>query len=450
MRSLLILCVAASLSGCVIDSQNPPPAGRFYFPTGIVHVPSTADEDGTLYVASSNFDKRYSHGTVTSLKLNALRSAATPLPALGAAAALTQLDDLSSAIVDSVEIQNFAGEMRAYALSNGSTRLFIPARDEGGLFHVIDAAPDGTMTCYQDPTMKDCRVNALSLQDWNTSAKQTVKPRAPEPSGVALSSTGEVFVTHIQPADSPVGSRENFESYLVRLDGNNPSVGEGSFTSIGQGDSTGGYAVAVGQRYAYVTGRFGAPSVRMVDRQVGGRVLTTSIEGSPFVADSFNVLEGRGIALSSDERRVYLVARYPDSLVVMDVDDAAGDFPRLRVVNAVTLPQGPNELAVIERAGRGALVLITCTAAGVVVVFDEDLGALAAQVPSVGSQPFGLAVDRRANAARVYVSNFGDGNIAVVDLPDLNQPYRAQTVAKLGKPQLCLVRETDRSCREAQ
>jgi hypothetical protein len=44
------------------------------------------------------------------------------------------------------------------------------------------------------------------------------------------------------------------------------------------------------------------------------------------------------------------------------------------------------------------------------------------------------------------VSNFQDGRVAVVDVPDLDAPRNARLVAHLGRQQLCLVRATDPSC----
>jgi hypothetical protein len=70
------------------------------------------------------------------------------------------------------------------------------------------------------------------------------------------------------------------------------------------------------------------------------------------------------------------------------------------------------------------------------------VGELVAHVPAVGIQPFGVAVDRRGSGARLYLSNFGDGRVAVVDIPDLARPQDARLVAHLGQSQLCLTRST--------
>jgi hypothetical protein len=56
----------------------------------------------------------------------------------------------------------------------------------------------------------------------------------------------------------------------------------------------------------------------------------------------------------------------------------------------------------------------------------------------VGTQPFGLAVDQQGNAARLFVSSFGDGRVAVLEIPDLLRPQGLRLVTQLGKSQACL------------
>jgi hypothetical protein len=49
------------------------------------------------------------------------------------------------------------------------------------------------------------------------------------------------------------------------------------------------------------------------------------------------------------------------------------------------------------------------------------------------------------------VSNFADGRVAVVDVPDLSAPQVARVVAHLGKQQLCLTRsEREGACPEEE
>jgi hypothetical protein len=83
------------------------------------------------------------------------------------------------------------------------------------------------------------------------------------------------------------------------------------------------------------------------------------------------------------------------------------------------------------------------------------VGDIVAQVQELGDQPYALAVDARPNAtgglgARVYVANFGDGQVSVIDINDLNNPQNAFVVARLGNLQRCAGDQADDDdCSEA-
>ncbi|MFY0568566.1 YncE family protein [Archangium lansingense] len=145
--------------------------------------------------------------------------------------------------------------------------------------------------------------------------------------------------------------------------------------------------------------------------------------------------------MASQPRRLYVAVRDPDSLLIVDVKgiEKESASPSLTVVGAVPLPGGPTQVTLVSRgASRSALVLVSCSDAGVVAIYDPDVGQVVAQV-SVGqqsgtqsSQPFGLAFQQAGNAARIFASNFGDGRVSVIDIADLNNPQLARLVAWLG------------------
>ncbi len=157
------------------------------------------------------------------------------------------------------------------------------------------------------------------------------------------------------------------------------------------------------------------------------------------------------MALGKNETRLYVAGRSPDSLVVANILPPSGSVPNLRVARAVSLPDGPNQVKVISRPPRGDLVVVTSSTAGVVSIYDDDVGRLVSQINGVGSQPFGIAVQPAdpgapfPNVARVFVSDFGDGRVAVIDV-DVVQPEKSRLVAHLGKTQTCLLQENDASC----
>jgi len=183
--------------------------------------------------------------------------------------------------------------------------------------------------------------------------------------------------------------------------------------------------------------------VRLIDRTDTSRVLETGLEGI------YQTLEARNmkrVALGGDRDRLYILARSPDTLLIVDVEGASSARPRFLVVSAVPLPDNASDLAVLSRFDSGSglpipgqeLVAVTCTAntrtRGVLVVYDARLDQIVKQVGDLGTQPFGLTVDQRGSSARLFVTNFGDGRVAVIDIPSFDQMETAGLVAYLGRP----------------
>jgi hypothetical protein len=438
MRPLFLVPALVLLACTPQGSQRLPPTDSLYFPTGIAFAPGNPGSPGVVYVASANFDRRFDFGTVTAIDLSKIPE--TELPALGASTEGNPraIFDLRLTAENQVLVQSFTGEMGGFQVPGGPFRLFVPSRSEGSFVHMVDAV-GGQLSCtapYVGPSAQDCSSGGLSTISLQNTA--TGKPRAPEPYGVTVTRDGQVWLTHVRGADSPVGSGTNIEGYVVTLDAANPTIDADNFTLIG---STGGTnSIAVGQRYAFVTGRYTNPRgamIRIIDRQRRVPLLNPQLESV------YQVLEARGVGITSDERRLFVAGRSPDTLVVIELRDTLTDLPKLTVVRGVPLPAGSNGLKIIERAGRGPLVIVTSSLGNVVSVYDDDLGQLVAQVSDVGSQPFGLDVQTRTEAdgttrARIFVSTFGDDRVAVLDMPDVNDPQKTYVVARLGLPRFCL------------
>ncbi|MFO0597472.1 MAG: hypothetical protein U0228_19345 [Myxococcaceae bacterium] len=461
---LSFVAALAGLCSCADPgSQSGPPVTQLYFPTSIAHV-DTAKDEGVLFVSNANFDKRYATGSVVALNLDAIG-----LPKLGTTTGtVEELKDLKLTDTQSVQIASFAGEMAVQNLAANDYRLFVPTRSEGNRVYRVHATVDAqgvpTLGCV-GAEGQNCIDTGASLSPREFEQSTTGVPRAPGPYGVALgprtcsvdadccgadepdcgrtcSAAGtcngldgtafnDVWVTHISQADSPALSNLNFRGYLVRLDSDAFSVGERNFINIGSGGSN---SATVFQGWTYVSGRILSPApnlMRVVNRD--GVTLSTALEYL------FRVSDSRGIAVSSDGKRLYMVGRIPDVLLVMGISNAA-TYPTLSFIRAVPLPDAPNALSVLSRPGKGDLVFVTCTSGGSVVTYDDGVGDLVSTVGGVGVQPFSIAVDQRGNAARLFVSLFGDGRIAVIDVPDLDHPQRASLVAHLGSQQLCLTR----------
>jgi hypothetical protein len=460
LASLALLAVA-----CTETAPRPPPTNRFIYPSGIVHRP-VSGQHGVLYVASANFDRCFDQGTVIALDLKSLGSA---FPAIGqAAASATPLtfSELGIGGQSHVIIQSFASDMALWTPPNGSDpRLFIPTRSDGDFLQVIVAGANEPTQLACLPSGKDEDAEAIKVNDCSLSGvplsenggTEDELPRAPSPIGVAASEDGKVWVTHLTPA-STREEPEDFNAYVVQLDGSEANKNTAAIRSsakffrvspLGNLPEGGTQAAVIGEKYVFVTGRYASgvsdPNstrrflIRALDKNDPTRVLDLGVDLA------FAALDARGLALDSAQKRLYMAVRSPDALLVVDVLDATTDRPRLAVVGVVPMPDGPSQVKTLRRndlgglEGRSDLVAVTSSEGGVVSIYDPDVGQVVAQVPvgeepDANPQPYGLAIQRAetGSAARIFVSNFGDGRISVIDIPDLSRPQGARLVAWLG------------------
>lgn len=427
MRTPLII-LAALVAACnEVGVGQPHPSARFYFPTGLAHVVGPAGEE-SLYVVNSNFDRRYNYGLLSALDLDSLALPAFPAPP-GDTEVAIPVDTNAE-----VHIRNFGGPIAAYPLPSGGHRLFVPSREEGSFLHIVEA--QGTsLDCASGD--RSCTDAGLSLEDPRYSP--TGKPRAPQPYDLTITPAGRLFVTHLDPANEPAGTEQNPESYLVSLDAANPELSAESFIRLGAAASAS--SIIAGSRYLYFSGRelLGDIVLRTLDT-------TQNTIATAGLRATYNIGEARGLALSPDEQRIYIGGRRPDTLVVAEISGPTSDVPSFRAVRAIAAPAGINELQLIARPGRGSLVVATCTTANSLIVYDEDAGQIVANLTDVGTQPYAVEISPQGAGARLYVTNFGDGQIAVVDIPDLNRAQEARRVARIGAHQRCLLNAGGSGC----
>lgn len=157
--------------------------------------------------------------------------------------------------------------------------------------------------------------------------------------------------------------------------------------------------------------------------------------------------DGRAVALSSNADRVFTLSRIPDSIVILRIDGIAPGALNLHPSSTVPLPPGPTELTVVPRTDPsghriGDLVAIVCADSALLTFYDDEIGAVTAAIPGVGDEPFAIAAAQRTlgtgptaktlPGVRFFVTAFGSGQVAVVDLPNLFDASTAQVVALLG------------------
>lgn len=447
LPSILALLATA----CSVEAiQRPPPLDRFVHPVSVVHQSVGGSPLGVLYVASANFERCYDQGSVIAVDLARVSgdddATLPPVGAPSSGSGTPQLTNLNVAASSQVLIQSFAGDMVLWTPQGNSEqpprppRLFVTTRSDASLLNIIDLPQP--LQLEQAPP--------VSLED--VPGAYEGQPRAPSPMGLAVAENGDLWVTHLDLADSPARSGQNLQAYAVQLDAAAPQPSADHFYPLapsGLGLALGSsQGLAIGQRYVFVGGRFlsGLTAdvtngdarrflVRLLDRRDPKRLFEPGLEYT------YSALDVRGLAFDEDvaegKGRLYVVAREPDTLLVVDVQGSTSSRPKLSVVSAVPLPYGPSQIALVSREGRSPLVAVSCSTAGAVVLYDPDVGQLVAQVGEVGLRPHGLAVQQPggSNAARLFVTNFGDGRVAVIDIRDLSRPQEARLVAHLGSRQ---------------
>ncbi len=407
----LAILGAAWGAGCAQeDAGTPPPTDAFHYPISLALQPSQGVAQ-TLYVASSNFDLRYNRGTVLAIDLTALDPDASD--------ASQPLAELIDPQFGHVTIDSFAGMMLLY----DGERLFVPTRSEHRLFAIDVNGP--SMSCARSADSgkpQACAGIPLSKGDIE----------ATDPYAIAAHG-GAIYVTHgTRPSSG--SSYEN--AMLARLDP--ATLGDLSFIDIGPAPSEGILDTPSG---LYFTGRAILNASEALRSLVDGQVFDAG------VTLATGIQEGRGLGLSSDGERLYVLTRGtrntsnapatgPDGLLVVDISpDPLTGLARNQVLAFTELPEGASQMAVMPRAGKRDLLAVSCTDSNWVVLYDDELGVMTAAIAI--DTPYGIAWSALAEGgagARIFVASFGGQSVEIIDVPDLNRPQVWQRRRSLRGP----------------
>ena len=498
MRAPLLVFVFATVLvaalGCQSATSHPAPRVRFHFPTGVaVDVPYSPDGGPAhfLYLAGfTNFDLAADDALVYALSLDAMNPEGTGLlpPGLaddagwdGTPLQIPDLDggdywDRANGVVTS---DSMGGEMRLATTSEGNGRLFLASR-YSNVVTAIDV-DGGSLACYGGGS--ECDGDPIAAPplviEQSAGANQVLDVFGVSNEIVTQSGERDVFITHLR--DQAYGSggvvssgsygnntSQTGTAYLIRQNVDDPScrlaepigtVGGSSSVALANGGIT----------YPLFTGRYGGltNAVRelILPDQDGGCV--EQLDGGqdagltpvdPLVPDLFTIdlgsitkgNDGRGMALSSNQDRVFALIRNPDAVVVLRSSGFEPYGLLIHPSSATPVPPGPTQILAIPRTAPGGgplgdLVAITCADSNLLAFYDDELGQVTAALPGVGNEPFGIAAVVRTSGVgasaqilpgvRLFVSAFGSGQVAVVDVPDLLDAQSAQVVAMIGTPE---------------
>lgn len=457
IRFAIFLSAILPVAACVTEDEGEAaPLDGLRFPTGL----AMAEEPGgrsLLFVTSSNADLRYRSGALHVFDLAAIDALAdgamppsdcpTGPDGLPVRCRTPDVPDLGPARIGEVEIGNFSGQVAVTPLGDG-LRAFVPIRD-GDAVIAVDVPGGGAPVCAAGGGARCPPMVAFPADD---------------PDSVRVIG-GTVYVTNVGfDADGYLGLAAPDDAIWS---------GGGKLPAIRLGkEAAGGIAAACAPVAAgapecssggtlFISGRSFSDAfspIYLLDIPAGGPAV-----GPVTTLDLFSEqrgLDSRGIQISGDGNSLYLATRHPDALATLDVQrirtadegscvvvppvpedfrcpDTGGQRPVVINVGLVATSKGPGQLAVIARelpgGGTSDLVLLT-TQDGLDFV-DTRTGVLAARITEVGSAPSSVVVRPGGGSYRIYVTSYGRGTLAVVDLADPFRPDLARVVARLGKVQ---------------
>lgn len=429
--SCWLLAGACNLEG----AGAKPPRAVLYFPTGL----ALSQDARFLFVANSNFDRRYGWGSLQTYDLDAFEDAFCDEDSAG----LDCTVDPEEVLADEVLIGSMA---RAVVLSTDGTRLFVPSHADGDLTHV-DVDEDGQLDCGGSRTCDD-------------------RFRESERSGVrGVSFPADPVAIVVAPLDAQPcvqdGCSAEGDAILVAHRSGSlslfvDSVSEGSrpvLTDVLEGfgaDLTGLTYDAIGSQFLITntTTSTGTPKT----------LYRVGVYADDPVANSFlydvgslpilGVNSGRSTwavavpepaeeppdGLSAARQRAVVVSQRPDALMTVEFD---ADGTQAHATSLTEVGNGASRMALgVLEADDGSLTelaLVSCFSDRQLYVIDVSNGLLLSIIHGF-SGPFEVVLD--PSRRRAYVADFRASVVRILDLEPTLSRNPARVLATLGKPRV--------------
>lgn len=440
-RLMRAVCLGSLLvaGACTANSEEVrPPADELFFPTGI----GVAPDESVLFAISANSELRYDSGTVLAFDLGAVDAAIDAWLTGGSVPDgcsrnldfPESIDCPESELVlaeAGVRIGNFATHMAIQDKGGGDLRLLVPVRGDPSVTYIDWVAGAGDLVCGEsDASLPLCSEAHRLTRFLDDPALPAVSE---EPYDVYVDSGGEWgMVTHLTSGtvtlvDLPVDGAPVLADAITGLFASNGFGQRGSVAVAGRNPGQ-------PDTIAYVT----SLSENRVQTFTVARLndgLPNLVPSEYFFLDVGPVYAGesgntRGVAFSGDGTRGYFMNRFPPTLTVVDTSAGAGGYPVNRELGATDICREGSSIAVGD-VGAGERVFVSCFQDGELHVIDPAGQVTLEAITPVGRGPFSVAVapDRR----RLYISNFFDNTIAVVDLTP-GAPTEYRVVLRIGIP----------------
>jgi hypothetical protein len=439
------LATAMFVGGCELGSPGvPPPPAELNFPVAVALAGQPRSADGGrpfLLVANSNFDLRYSSGTLQSYRLDVVDALIEDAIAAGRCAPesywVCEISDeqLRTAMVSEVLTGSHMGGL---ALGSAGDRAYLPRRSRGGgLTWVEFDAVTGVLHC--GPSIEQGREQCDALHESTNTMIAASRGLSLPSDPVALTVVPRATLGLGERGDFIVMAHRNGNASLFVDDHTDvvPSAPPHFVHTLSGVPNDIVSIEAAPDGLVWLTSA--ASSATRASRDlVALEIVPTSVAAELRVARRMVLrgiddgLDTRDLALDERGERLWVLSRRPEAIVTVDfrvAPLASGEAP-LGPIHSVGL--GPSRLEVYRPPMGstlvGELLLVTCYGARALFVVDPELGTVATVSGLNG--PFEMAVD--GSRQRVYVADFRFSVIWVVDMSPLLAGGSPLVRARLG------------------
>ena len=430
--------VLLGLAACTASaSEVEPPQDQFFYPTAAAVSP----DDSMLFVTNANSILQYSSGTLDVVDLSVVDQVAAnwTIAQTEPANCSQDPDHTETLICDETQfliptagarVGNFATDLGIQDRGGGNLRMIIPVRGDPSVTWVDW---DGSkLSCNATDTNFDLCDDNHRLSFVHND--QSLPPLPEEPYNVYVDSPGQfAVVTHLTTGDVT----------LINTPPDSAAVIADVASDLFLPDMTTGIVGATG-----VAGRLpgtsgdvvyvGSPSEDRIQTFTVGRPINGQdaylIPGNFFFLDQFVGIDSglssdtRGMKFSADGNRLYLVNRDPASLQIWDTSIGPTGYPNNTGTGSSDICREASTLAVVD-GGDGDRVYVTCFQDGQLYVVDPRGLSTVEDIIDVGRGPY--AVTAAPSRKKVYVTNFLDDTIAVIDVAPGSPTYN-RVVLRVG------------------
>jgi DNA-binding beta-propeller fold protein YncE len=432
MRSVL---AAVLVVGCTASQEEVAPKNfKLFFPTGAAVSP----DERFLFVANANSDLSFDSGAVAVIDLDAVDAAVAEWTATSASTiptceqdpehreTLACNDEAQFLLVNAgARIGNFATDIAVQDTGNGTLRLIVPTRGDPSVAWLdFDGA---RLSC------SDAQGFALCDEEHRLSYVHGDPDLAllPDEPFDAYAGNGYAVVTHLTGGavtliDSPAGGKPVIADVMRGIFAPDPATSARGATGIAARPTATGDIIYVASRSEdrIQTLTIGHPVNDAPPYLLAGNYFFLNLVGNVAGGSA----DTRSLAFSSSGDRLYLVNRRPPSLQIFDTSLGPTGFPKNVGIAATDVCRQASTLAVMD-TGDGERAYVTCFQDGELYVIDPRGLASVEDIITVGRGPYSVVA--APNRKKVYVTNFLEDTVAVIDVSPTSPTYN-RVVLRIG------------------